>query len=382
MEKPIILSRPQTARMSEALNKTMETLERKRIEREKERERIRLLNLPKNITGKNDLLLRKIKRKIESVLNNKKFKNIQNEEKRLELKKVKLLGKLVNLLEHSIVLSPEQVLLYKVEFQKEKFIKKNKISKKKEMKFSHNLNYFSEIGITFRYEDLYFTPTEFIQKNFTDSEKRLMVLDPKYFLLHKPPFDKVDLKLKYSLTSKIEEEENIRKIFEKKKNSLSNEKKRNSIFYPVLKSKDFNNNYLTLDSEFDSFKSRNNSSKKRCVTASTRPISANNNINVMSLNKKKNFDFFNQKKKEIKFIHVPKIRIKKKIENRTFEDFQRRKQLIQDEKQYFRKKKVNYYQEIKEKNQREILKELESKKDIRDILNEIEKNYFENKYLK
>ena len=83
---------------------------------------------------------------------------------------------------------------------------------------------------------------------------------------------------------------------------------------------------------------------------------------------KKNF-IFNQKK-EIKFIHVPKNRIKKKIENRTFEDFQRRKQLIQDEKQYFRKKKVNYYQEIKEKNQREILKELESKKDIRDILNE------------
>lgn len=318
MEKPIILSRPQTARMSEALNKTMETLERKRIEREKERERIRLLNLPKNITGKNDLLLRKIKRKIESVLNNKKFKNIQNEEKRLELKKVKLLGKLVNLLEHSIVLSPEQVLLYKVEFQKEKFIKKNKISKKKEMKFSHNLNYFSEIGITFRYEDLYFTPTEFIQKNFTDSEKRLMVLDPKYFLLHKPPFDKVDLKLKYSLTSKIEEEENIRKIFEKKKNSLSDEKKRNSIFYPVLKSKDFNNNYLTLDSEFDSFKSRNNSSKKRCVTASTRPINANNNINIISLNKK-NF-IFNQKK-EIKFIHVPKNRIKKKTENRILKIF-------------------------------------------------------------
>ncbi len=302
----------------------------------------------------------------------------------MELRKVKLLGKIVNLLEHSIVLSPEELLVYRIEFKHEKTKKKLKVTNKKnkQMKFSHNLNYFSEIGITFRYEDVYYTPTEFIQKNFTDSEKRLMVLDPKYFLLHKPPFDKVDLKLKYSLTSKIEEEENIRKIFEKKKNSLSNEKKRNSIFYPVLKSKDFNNNYLTLDSEFDSFKSRNNSSKKRCVTASTRPISANNNINVMSLNKKKNFDFLNQKKKEIKFIHVPKIRIKKKIENRTFEDFQRRKQLIQDEKQYFRKKKVNYYQEIKEKNQREILKELESKKDIRDILNEIEKNYFENKYLK
>ncbi len=43
-----------------------------------------------------------------------------------------------------------------------------------------------------------------------------MVLDPKYFLLHKPPFDKVDLKLKYSLTLKIEEEEKIRKIIEKK----------------------------------------------------------------------------------------------------------------------------------------------------------------------
>ena len=34
-----------------------------------------------------------------------------------------------------------------------------------------------------------------------------MVLDSKYLLLHKPPFDKIDLKLKYSLTSKIEEEE-------------------------------------------------------------------------------------------------------------------------------------------------------------------------------
>ena len=127
-----------------------------------------------------------------------------------------------------------------------------------------------------------------------------MVLDPKYFLLHKPPFDKVDLKLKYSLASKIQEEEEKIKMYEKK---------RNSIFYPVLKSKDFNNNYLTLDSEFDSFKSRNNSSKKRCVTASTRPINANNNINIISLNKK-NF-IFNQKK-EIKFIHVPKNRIKKK----------------------------------------------------------------------
>ena len=219
MEKPIILSRPQTARMSEALNKTMETLERKRIEREKERERIRLLNLPKNITGKNDLLLRKIKRKIESVLNNKKFKNIQNEEKRLELKKVKLLGKIVNLLEHSIVLSPEELLLYRIEFKHEKTKKKLKVTNKKnkQMKFSHNLNYFSEIGITFRYEDVYYTPTEFIQKNFTDREKRLMVLDPKYFLLHKPPFDNVDLKLKYTLTSKIQEEEEKIRIFEKKK---------------------------------------------------------------------------------------------------------------------------------------------------------------------
>ncbi len=55
-----------------------------------------------------------------------------------------------------------------------------------------------------------------------------MVLDPKYFLLHKPPFEKVDLKLKYSLTLKIEEEEKIRKIIEKKIVFLM--KKRNSFF--------------------------------------------------------------------------------------------------------------------------------------------------------
>ena len=81
-----------------------------------------------------------------------------------------------------------------------------------------------------------------------------MVLDPKYFLLHKPPFDKVDLKLKYSLASKIQEEEEKIKIYEKKRNE-----------------------------------------------------------------NKKNF-IFNQKK-EIKFIHVPKNRIKKKTENRILKIF-------------------------------------------------------------
>ncbi len=73
---------------------------------------------------------------------------------------------------------------------------------------------------------------------------------------------------------------------------------------------------------------------------------------------------------------------KKKRENRTFEDFERRKKLIQDERQYFRKKKVNDYKELKERNRKEILKELESKKEVRNIITEIEKNYFESNHMK
>ncbi len=73
---------------------------------------------------------------------------------------------------------------------------------------------------------------------------------------------------------------------------------------------------------------------------------------------------------------------KKKRENRTFEDFERRKKLIQDERQYFRKQKVNDYKELKERNRTEILKELETKKEVRNIITEIEKNYFESNHMK
>ena len=125
MEKPIIFSRPHTARMREALSKTMEKIEKKKIKKEKE-ERQRLHNKIRPLTGQKDLILNKIKRKIDDILNNKQFKKIQMEEKKMELRKVKLLGKIVNLLEHSIVLSPEDLLYYKIEFKFDKTKKKIK----------------------------------------------------------------------------------------------------------------------------------------------------------------------------------------------------------------------------------------------------------------
>ncbi len=330
MEQQIIFSRPQTARMREALTKTMENIEIKKIHKEKE-ERLHSHNKMRPLSGQKDLILRRIKRKIDDILNNKTFKKIQMEEKKMELRKVKLLGKIVNLLEHSIVLSPEELLLYRIEFKHEKTKKKLKVTNKKnkQMKFSHNLNYFSEIGITFRYEDVYYTPTEFIQKNFTDSEKRLMVLDPKYFLLHKPPFDNVDLKLKYTLTSKIQEEEEKIRIFEKKKKEKKNEpykkslsivNRKNSIFYPVLNYRNsIKNNYLTLDTDLSSdinYSKNNLKSTNRILTASTRPITASNNINKINLFKNCEDDDKNIIRVKInktpKFLYVPKPIKKKK----------------------------------------------------------------------
>ena len=123
MEQQIIFSRPQTARMREALTKTMENIEIKKIHKEKE-ERLHSHNKMRPLSGQKDLILRRIKRKIDDILNNKTFKKIQMEEKKMELRKVKLLGKIVNLLEHSIVLSPEELLLYRIEFKHEK-TKKN-----------------------------------------------------------------------------------------------------------------------------------------------------------------------------------------------------------------------------------------------------------------
>ena len=61
---------------------------------------------------------------------------------------------------------------------------------------------------------------------------------------------------------------------------------------------------------------------------------------------KKNF-IFNQKK-EIKFIHVPKNRIKKK-QKIEFWRFSKKKTIIQDEKQYFRKKILILSKKLKKK---------------------------------
>ena len=127
-------------------------------------------------------------------------------------------------------------------------------------------------------------------------------------------------------------------------------------------------------------------STNRILTASTRPITASNNINKINLFKNCEDDDKNIIRVKInktpKFLYVPKPIKKKKRENRTFEDFERRKKLIQDERQYFRKKKVNDYKELKERNRKEILKELESKKEVRNIITEIEKNYFESNHMK
>lgn len=89
----------------------------------------------------------------------------------------------------------------------------------KSFKINNYYNCFSVFRSTFRYEDYYFTPLEFLKKYFKNNEIILMKSFPAYFGLNKSPFKESNLIFKPSLLQKIEYED---KIKNKKLNSNIN----------------------------------------------------------------------------------------------------------------------------------------------------------------
>ena len=67
---------------------------------------------------------------------------------------------------------------------------------------------FSKIKPMYRYQDIYYSPLEFMNKNFTQSEILLFKTSPQYFGLNKFPFVNSNFEFSPTLLSKLNFEDN------------------------------------------------------------------------------------------------------------------------------------------------------------------------------
>jgi hypothetical protein len=73
------------------------------------------------------------------------------------------------------------------------------------------------INFTSRYEDIYVTPNELIDRNFTKNEINIIKSDPTYFKLNKSPFKNTAVLQNKTLVEILKEEEKLKEQLKRKK---------------------------------------------------------------------------------------------------------------------------------------------------------------------
>lgn len=339
------ISRAATAKLRKTLESTINNL------KIKEKEEPPIENLKVKIrpeTANNYVSSHSLKMKINSI-----YSKMQNQSKntKLNLEKGKIRSKLLKLLHNSIILNDEKIKEYEEEF-------KNTFQKKKKKRIENNLMHFSPLPNSFsnpdfiyRYEDIYETPMEFIKKNFNINEIKIMIQDPVFFHLDKIPLNNANLKLHFSLTSKLAFEEEIKnknkdiQMFVIPKINID---KKTTVEHKKNFSERLNINAVK--------KSRN---EKKLDLLGTLPIS----------NKKINFTKIDFKKKEIK---------SKSYQN-TFREYENRKKTYLNDRQYERNKKYFLLDKMNDAQKKKNQKLMEDKNIIRKTISNIEKIYSKKK---
>ncbi len=339
------LSRVATAKIKKALETTLSNINLK-----KSKSPILNLKSKTNIrpeTSNNFISFNSLKMKIISIYS----KTFNSKENKLMLSKEKIRAKLLKLLSNSIILNEEELKEYKEQFKIKKQIKKRNKITLKDMHFSLPSNTFSNPNFIYRYEDIYETPMEFIKKNFSKEEMKIMIHDPIYFHLNKPPLNNANLKLHFSLTSKLAFEEEIKnknkdiQMFVIPKINID---KKTTVEHKKNFSERLNINAVK--------KSRN---EKKLDLLGTLPIS----------NKKINFTKIDFKKKEIK---------SKSYQN-TFREYENRKKTYLNDRQYERNKKYFLLDKMNDAQKKKNQKLMEDKNIIRKTISNIEKIYSKKK---
>lgn len=314
----------------------------------------------------------------EALINkNTIFNNYQNEELALKNKKNELKKKLKKDMQKHFIIDKATLqkynLLFKIGLKRktntyieglkndpDEAINKNNLyntnnsfDNKSTFRINNYYNSFSVFKSTFRYEDYYFTPLEFLNKYFNKNDIMIMKSFPAYFGLNKSPFKEADLIFKPTLLQKIQYEE---KVKNKKKNKIMNIKSfyLNRNIIKMVKSKSENKKIYKKKFKFQKINSINNNNLKILkfnpfIPNYEREIEPNEGTE----------EYFKQKYE--KYLKNKKMRIKRKIENNNY--------------------KKSKFEFLKNEHVQKMNSELEIQRISRPILETIRKNYIISNYL-
>lgn len=113
-------------------------------------------------------------------------------------------------------------------FQKRKY---SLLSKKKiNIITNSSPKLFNNERITRRFEDLYMTPEEFLDKNFTEEEIEIMIKNANYFKLNKEPLKGWDLNINLTLKDSLNKEDEFLRLKNKLKKSSIKSNNNGKIF--------------------------------------------------------------------------------------------------------------------------------------------------------
>ena len=321
--------------------------------------------------------------------------------KNISYKKLIMRAKLLKAMKTNIVLRQRQFDEYNSKYykgskllseklkNKKKMNKTDDISSEEEKEEKPNFNtiktpdIFSEYEYTSLFQDYFCSPIELIKKIFNNEEQKIIKLDPIFFRLNKGPFIGVQKNLRFTLKDKINEEDEIYKekmekmkkinqrfIYIKRKHTRKNTEKEKS---EALKesSKDINiinNNIKTLN---------NNKIKSTTPQKFFFPNNTKNNANkINEIKKLKNFFLISKSAKKRKKLKIDTFNknSKKKLNINLNTDYNVYLEIKKNNKKK-KRKAVNYLysdeEKIKDKKKRLTIEELI------EIYNERKKVYLE-----
>jgi len=406
--KHYIFKKNETTKLNEKLKKTLENL------KNNNNNQITIKVKPKS-QQKNIYKLEKKNKdeNIQKIFTQGQFELKTFEESKIQFEKLKLRSKFIKLYSKVLIKDPEEFLTYNFLFKKNlwKLVRKKTTKKRKDDKLiiTPHSNFFSDIQTTFRYEDIYNTPREFIQKNFSREEKNFMVLDPKYFFLNKPPFSNANLPLKYTLKEKINEEDEIlNKKIKIKKQYLINKNKNRTLHL----SRNINNENKKFKLNSESFENNTSNiplTNRTAYNSTLESLNIINNNNMSNTNiKKKERKINSDNLNNLKLLHKSRNTLKLKRPNTAisynfnnnnndyyykYVNYNTEDNQYNNNSEYLERKKVflyekniesnlknDFYLKKKEENIKNLQKKEENKKKIAKIINVLQTNYLSNKY--
>ena len=300
--------------------------------------------------------IRKLKSDNKNIITHYSNKKYLNQIKKDIEFKQKLKGRLIKKLSNNLIMTKNDVKnlneIYDDNYKKKEIEElKNKSSSfrgKNKINITTNKSpglIYSENNLN-RYQDIYVTPKEFLENNFSDKEIFTILKDPSYFHIDKYPFNETEFSVKTKLKDVLNEEEKTKKKIKIKK---------------LIRQKNFTNLSILNNNSINNNNNNNNNYKIFTIEKNKDKKIIKNNNNINENNKIKNQinkNIINKLKIKLNpklserliLLTKPKSKVNlAKLDKELNERIEKRNIRFQDKNVWFLKKR--YYKiEDKEKN--------------------------------